>query len=225
MASTKVRVSISCRGNPTISSVGFDNGTYRDASPTIEFPETRVRYMKRNDAAGDVPNHFLGYKLFASANPDLASANMADGEELGTSSSSSFDNKLSLSEGFDGTFFLTGKVFESSALRSAGMFSQIGSVPGGQLQRHRRHDRKLQLVPCSQGGAQMPPPTLNQNSSRTGRHADPPYRTSSCLPPSRDGTVCRHGARKSIRCHTDRRSLHGPLTQWQPDIAISGTRN
>lgn len=131
MASTKVRVSISCRGNPTISSVGFDNGTYRDTSTTIEFPETRVRYMKSNDAAGDVPNHFLGYKLFASANPDLASANMADGEELGTSSSSNFDNKLSLSEGFDGTFFVTGKVFESSALRSAGMFSQIGSVPGG----------------------------------------------------------------------------------------------
>lgn len=131
MASTKVTVTITCYGNPTISHVVFDNGAYRDVSETIQFPENAVRYMQRTDAAGDAPEHFLGYLIYATENPDLAPTSMAGGEQIGTGTGSVDDNELTFSEGFDGTFFVTGKVYESSGQRSAGVFGQIGSVPGG----------------------------------------------------------------------------------------------
>jgi len=128
-ANTKVDVTVTCFGNPTVNHVDFGDGSNRGTNRD----EPGVRYMARGDA--DTPKHFLGYKLYATTNLELNSATIVDaGTEILHEGSSGNGNRLTIGS-TSGSFAVSGKIFES--VERTGAFGDPtdaisgAEVPGG----------------------------------------------------------------------------------------------
>lgn len=132
LATTPVRVTVTCYGNPTVNHVDFDNGDYRAAETVVE--EAGVRYMLRANSGDDSADDYLGYLLYAIANTTSGSSDIeTNGTDIGTGAVAN-DNRLTINAS-SGSFSVTGKVYE--ATERTGAFgdptnaSSGGAVPGG----------------------------------------------------------------------------------------------
>ena len=110
LASTPVRVTISCDGNPTVNHVIFEDGLHNDIA-TVDV-QPGIRYMVRDGSSGNTSD-YLGYKLFAIADTTSSSSDIAsNGLDAGTDHATP-DNQLAINS-TNGNFSITGKIFEEN---------------------------------------------------------------------------------------------------------------
>jgi spore coat protein U-like protein len=110
LPTTPVTVTISCDGSPTISQVSFSDGTGDGNLPAMTRAND-IRYMQRDGSSGTANTDYLGYKLWAA----VGDTGVDTTDQVIGSQTNGSSRVLDLSGSADGTFQVTGMVYDDGA--------------------------------------------------------------------------------------------------------------
>ncbi len=128
--SQDVVVSVTCTGNPTVSSVTFGDGLYATDALSGSKTAGSFRAMKRTTSIGidSVKTNYLGYRLYASKSSGFAPSETVGNSQFTTASATPGDYTLTLGDTGASTFYIKGRVYEADLSRA---WASAATVTGG----------------------------------------------------------------------------------------------
>jgi len=130
VVSDQVAVTVTCTGNPSVTSVAFGDGLYAADTLAGTVGAGKFRAMKRTSGTGadTVKTNYLGYKLYASKTTAFVPTDVVGTDTFTTASVTAPDYTLALGDTGTSTFYVKGKVYEANTTRA---WTSAAAVTGG----------------------------------------------------------------------------------------------